>query len=117
MVQGSHRPTFSKIGRYPAHLPPITGIQSDGSEVDQISNKGTLGHILVHMVPQQSHPPHTLWDGQDGYTGKYQQPGYISSKNSNIQDTFPLSISLQHKLTIPTIATRTPIAIMSHGSL
>ena len=51
MVTCSPRPTLSKMCIHTEPLPPTNGIQSNGPEVDHISNKETLAHNLVHMEP------------------------------------------------------------------
>ena len=62
MVPVSLRPTLWKMGRHPVSLPSITGIQSNGPDVDHIYNKKTLGHSQGHMEPPQPQPPHTWGD-------------------------------------------------------
>ena len=105
------------MGRNTAPLPPITGIQINGPEVDCISNKEILGKSMGHMEPLQPNPPYTQRAGQDVSPEQDQQPGYISSDERNVQAPYLLLIYIQHKPTLPLIENCMPMAIMDHCSV
>ena len=75
MVSVSHRTTLSQIRRHTSPLPKINVRQSYGHEVNQISNKENVGHILGYMEPPQPHSTHTQGTGHYGSPGKDQQLG------------------------------------------